>query len=52
MPRNYQKKGVLNLDRADLEKAFNHRVETGCSIRAAAIQFGVKTTTLMVGYAT
>ena len=52
MPRTYLKKGVITMDREDLEKAFNHRVETGCSIRVAANQFGVKPTTLMVGYAT
>ena len=52
MPRTYVKKGVITMDREDLEKAFNHRVETGCSIRAASTQFGVKPTTLQVGYAT
>ena len=67
MPRTYVKKGVITMDREDLEKAFNHRVETGCSIRVAATQFALSSvsvwassdrsrfrppTTLMVGYAT
>ncbi|KAG0718370.1 hypothetical protein GWK47_052546 [Chionoecetes opilio] len=42
MPRNYQPRNILTTDRTNLEKAFNHRIETGCSIRTACNLFGVK----------
>ena len=51
MVRSYKKQNVLSYDREAVEKAFNHRVDTGCSIRQAAALFDVKTTTLQVGYA-
>ncbi|KAG0722825.1 Jerky -like [Chionoecetes opilio] len=37
---------ILTTDRTNLEKAFNHRIETGCSIRTACNLFGVKVSTL------
>ncbi|XP_064077656.1 uncharacterized protein LOC135195324 [Macrobrachium nipponense] len=46
MPRNYQPRNILTTDWTNLEKAFNHRVETGCSIRTASNLFGVKPSTL------
>ncbi|KAG0716569.1 hypothetical protein GWK47_009383 [Chionoecetes opilio] len=46
MPRNYQPRNILTTDRTNLEKAFNHRIETGCSIRTACNLFGVKVSTL------
>ena len=48
MPRNYKKKGTIQTDREGLEKAFNYRVRTGCSIRAACTMFEVRPTTLQV----
>ena len=36
------------LDRTGLEAAFKHRVATGCSLKAAAEEFGVKKITLYV----
>ena len=48
MPRNYQPKNILTTDRTNLEKAFYHRVETGCSIRTACELFDVKGSTLGV----
>ena len=48
MPRNYQPKNILTTDRTALEKAFYHRLETGCSIRTACNLFGVKGSTLGV----
>lgn len=48
MPRNYQPRNILTTDRTNLEKAFNHRIETGCSIRTACKLFGVKASTLGV----
>ena len=50
MPRIYRPKGILTTDRTNLEKAFYHRVETGCSIRAACEMFGVKSSTLGVSF--
>ncbi|XP_068235747.1 uncharacterized protein [Palaemon carinicauda] len=46
MPRNYQPRNILTTDRTNLEKAFYHRLETGCSIRTACNLFGVKVSTL------
>ncbi|XP_068205548.1 uncharacterized protein [Palaemon carinicauda] len=46
MPRNYMPKNILTTDRTNLEKAFYHRLETGCSIRTACNLFGVKVSTL------
>ena len=48
MPRKYVPKGVLQTDRTALEEAFKHRVDTGCSIRAACEAYGVKVMTLQV----
>ena len=48
MPRHYKAKGVIQMDRTELEKAFNYRVETGCGLREAAKRFGVKRATLHV----
>lgn len=48
MPRKYVRKGQKQLDRTNLEAAFNHRVESGCSMKVAAEKFGVKKTTLVV----
>ena len=48
MPRNYQPKNLITTDRTNLEKAFYHRIETGCSIRTACDMFGVKISTLGV----
>ena len=48
MPRKYVPKGVLQTDRTALEEAFNHRVNTGCSIRDACKAYGVKVMTLQV----
>lgn len=48
MPRTYIAKGILQMDRTALEKAFNYCVESGCSIREAARKFDVKRTTLQV----
>ena len=48
MPRIYKAKGILQTDRTALEEAFNYRVSTNCSIRAACAQFGVKVMTLQV----
>ncbi|KAG0728855.1 hypothetical protein GWK47_031599 [Chionoecetes opilio] len=39
-------RNILTTDRTNLEKAFNHRIETGCSIRTACNLFGVKVSTL------
>ena len=36
------------MDRTNLEKVFNHRVESGCSMKVAAEMFEVKKTTLVV----
>ena len=49
MPRTYVAKGLIQLDRTNLEKAFYYRIETGCSIREAASKFDVKIMTLQVG---
>ena len=51
MPRTYKKQNILSFDREAVEKAFNYRIETGCSLRLAAAKFGVKPSTLQVGYA-
>ena len=48
MPRKYALKGVRQMDRTNLEAAFNHRVQSGCSMKVAADMFGVKKTTLVV----
>ena len=48
MPRHYVRKSEKQLDRTNLEAAFKHRVATNCSVKAAADEFGVKKTTLMV----
>ena len=48
MPRKFVSQGLLQTDRTALENAFKHRVETGCSIRNACKQFGVKVMTLQV----
>ena len=48
MPRTYTRTSEKQMDRTNLEKAFYHRVNTGCSIQKAAVEFGVKKTTLMV----
>ncbi|KAF2354482.1 hypothetical protein FHG87_014762 [Trinorchestia longiramus] len=48
MPRKFVSQGKLTVDRTALEEAFKHRVETGCSIRAACKQFDVKVMTLQV----
>ena len=47
MPRNVPQ-GILTTDRTALKQAFDHRVETRCSIHAACDMFGVKRTTLVV----
>ena len=49
MPRKYTRVSEKQFDRTNLEKAFNHRVESGCSLKVAADLFGVKKTTLVVG---
>ncbi|XP_068227605.1 uncharacterized protein [Palaemon carinicauda] len=46
MPRKFVSQGKLTVDRKPLEEAFKHRVETGCSLRAACKQFNVKVMTL------
>ena len=48
MPRTYIAKGLVQLDRTNLEKAFYYRIETGCGVREAAQKFDVKRTTLQV----
>ena len=48
MVRTYNRTSDKQLDRTNLEAAFKHRVETGCSMKAAAEAFGVKKTTLVV----
>ena len=48
MPRKYVLKGVRQMDWTNLEAAFNHRVQSGCSMKVAADMFGVKKTTLVV----
>ena len=48
MPRKYVPQGIKQLDRTNLEAAFKHRVESGCSMKVAAELFGVKKTTLVV----
>ncbi|KAK4310487.1 hypothetical protein Pmani_017953 [Petrolisthes manimaculis] len=47
MPRQRQRTSNKQMDRTDLEKAFNHRVQTECSHKEAAEKFGVKKTTLV-----
>ncbi|KAK4308718.1 hypothetical protein Pmani_019599 [Petrolisthes manimaculis] len=47
MPRQRQRTSNKQMDRTDLEKAFNHRVKTQCSHKEAAEKFGVKKTTLV-----
>ncbi|KAK4287135.1 hypothetical protein Pmani_039791 [Petrolisthes manimaculis] len=47
MPRQRQRTSNKQMDRTDLEKAFNHRVKTECSHKEAAEKFGVKKTTLV-----
>ncbi|KAK4312454.1 hypothetical protein Pmani_016140 [Petrolisthes manimaculis] len=47
MPRNYVRKSEKQLDRTNLEAAFKHRVQTNCSMKEAAVKFGVKKTTLV-----
>lgn len=47
MTRTYTRTSERQMDRTNLEKAFYHRVNTGCSIQKAAVEFGVKKTTLM-----
>ena len=42
MPRNYVRRSEKQLERTNLEAAFKHRVATGCSLKAAAEEFGVK----------
>ena len=49
MPRTYIAKGLIQLDRTNLEKAFYYRLENGCSVREAATKFNVKIMTLQVG---
>lgn len=49
MPRKFVAKGLRQTDRTALEEAFNYRVRTECSIRAACNQYdGVKAMTLQV----
>lgn len=48
MPRKYVRKSEKQLNRTNLEGAFKHRVATNCSMKAAAVEFGVKKTTLVV----
>ena len=48
MPHNYKPKNILTTDRTNLEKAFNYRLETNCSIRTVCNLFGVKPSTLGV----
>ena len=48
MPRRYVSKGIRQMDRTNLEAAFKYRVESGCSMKAAAEKYGVKKTTLVV----
>lgn len=48
MPRTYVAKGILQMDRTDLERAFYYCIESGCSIREAARKYDVKRTTLQV----
>ena len=48
MPRTYISKGVLQMDRTGLKKAFYYRVETGCSLKEAAEKYDVKIMTLQV----
>ena len=50
MPHKYVRKSDKQLDRTNLEAAFKHRVATGCSIKAAADEFGIKKTTLVVSF--
>ncbi|KAK4321956.1 hypothetical protein Pmani_007266 [Petrolisthes manimaculis] len=50
MPRNYVRKSEKQLDRSNLEAAFKHRVQTNCSLKEAAVKFGVKKTTLVVSF--
>ncbi|KAK4299194.1 hypothetical protein Pmani_028512 [Petrolisthes manimaculis] len=47
MPRQRPRTSNKQMDRTDLEKAFNHRVQTECSHKEAAEKFGVKKTTLV-----
>ena len=48
MPRKHIRTSDKQMDQADLEKAFKHRVATGCSLQAACNMFGVKKMTLSV----
>ena len=48
MGRIYKPKHKLCTDRTKLREAFKYRVDTKCSIRAAAERFGVKVMTLQV----
>ena len=52
MPRKYVRTSNKQLDRTNLEAAFKHRVATNCSMKAAADEFGVKKTTLVVSFQT
>ena len=52
MPRKYVRTSEKQLDRTNLEAAFKHRVATNCSMKAAADEFGIKKTTLVVSFHT